>query len=286
MPPRKYVDPSPPKITDKAEKIFTDQKLQNIYEELFDLRRQISYINNLISKPSPANKAKAFAILRRTQDLKNTLSELDFLDEDMKKAEKLKDVTMNVDAVLESMFKKGTTYHNYMKKITAGAGAEEAGAEEAETEEEETEQEKRIKGMIEEFRKEMKAIRQHGTDKERQEIDVSRRVAEEEEKIQGPDADQKKVEFYQIMEASGGLDKKTAHEKTIEILTKSGKEQYATGNLKKPINPAINPQSVKMQKFNETLNIVTARPIAIKNAPHYEHPSHKLKMALKNFNTV
>jgi hypothetical protein len=150
----------------------------------------------------------------------------------------------------------------------------------------ETEEEKRINNLIREFRAEFRGIRQKGTDIKAQEADVSRIVQEEEAGIQGVDADQKKIQFYNIMGASGGLDKETAHEKVIEILTKSGKEEYGTGNLKKPINPKIDPQSVKMQKFKETLNIVTARPIAIKNVPHYEHPSQKLKMAIKNFNTM
>lgn len=289
-PPKKYEDKSAPKEGDKPISTIKDVELKNIYDELFDMRIKMSQISSK-KKPIEADKQFVIAVNRRFGELKEKMDKIDMIGETGDDIAKIGNVRMHLESHFVPLMHKESTFMTFKAKEEAKEkeGAKDEAKERRELIDDDI---RRIEETVKKFQetrkyqREFHGIRTHGTDKERQEIDVSQRVAEEETKLEGDGADKKKVEFYQIMEAAGGLDKKTAHDKTIEILTKPGKEQYATGNLNKPINPAIDPQSIKMQKFGEALNIARARPIAIKDAPHYEHPSHKLKMALKNFNTV
>ncbi len=269
-PKAKHADPQPPKDELSPE-------ARELMNKLSRIARELAHIN-VVKKKTDLHKKQAYELKKEWADLDIPHYESLYDNSEIHK------MVGTIETLSQQVYKPSGAIHEYVKQ------RQEQDKKLYEEDQEKIRQ-KRIKEgekslAIEEHRLNILGIRQHGEDEKLTAGEVSRYVAENEEQIKGPDSDQKKVEFYNIMEASGGLDKNIAHEKKIEILTKSGKEQYATGNLNKPINPAIDPKSIKMQKFNETLNIVTARPIAIKNAPHYEHPSHKLKMALKNFNTA
>lgn len=254
-------------------------------ERLESIAKTLEHLKRITTAKTPRQKEQfkdALDEFNKISDLINTSYILK--DNDTQEVGDVIDNFNHVNELFQDLTRKqSSTWYNLMHKITPKPMKTHIDptrdAEKMITSIEMNELKKELHGIKERA----KDIRQHPKETEQ---DITRFIADSESQLEGDGADQKKVEFYQIMEASGGLDKKTAHEKTIEILTKQGKEQYATGNLNKPINPAIDPQSIKMQKFGEALNIARARPIAIKDAPHYEHPSQKLKMALKNFNTV
>lgn len=284
------------------EQVFLDRELQGMYERLIIIEAKFKFFKNL-KRHSIDNKEEALKLKNEYDRIKLDYDRIVEIEktkvvqhDEIAKIDKIGKTITDIERSDEYSWlwhRDKSSFLSYKKKIEAGEKPEDMKESESESDEEGKPEEQKYrpkqteeyKKNVEDMEKEIYGISMRG-EPEMAKKEVRRFVEVREKEIQGVDADKKKVEFYNIMRDANGITKQEAHEKIIDIITKPGKEEYTTGNLNKPVNPKINPQSIKMQKFNEALNIVTARPVAIKSAPHYEHPSQKLKMALKNFNTL